>query len=416
MSIGGGRFRLIAAAVAAAAAVGAVAPALAGPAPEVDLLVRDLSALPWVSYGDGRSYSLPIANFYWQLNGGGGTPYKVPISDANKSVMVASDEGGFRTLPKMENPYNTPTGASSLPPDRPWFATVPETYQGCDAAGCPTTQIGNSWDVDLSALKTYLTVSGQVWDPVFYFQNNNINNAGSFNQSLAAWARLWITDANGNDVANSNFLFTNDNKPYRLVSEGGGGIYLGDVNAFSSTATAPKAGGTPNATDFVLSGGDICVAYSTTNTVRYPVPVPCGSTVAQAQAIVAAGGFPNPGDFNAVSAPIVHNLGNNEFPYAVVFPELNDLIRDLNWGAGYTLHVDVRLGCGTSPDYPTPIGDDCFTEASSVWGNALNNGGESIAIGATRISTDIPEPASIALTGLALVGMAGAMRRRRRSA
>lgn len=373
-------------------------------------ILRDLSGLPWVQYGDAQSYSIPISTFYYQLvNDSKTDPYGIGPNDAKKSVFVVTNDT-FRTLPGMEEPFTPPTGTDSNFTNgttNTSFVTNPTT--GADWIPPVTTFVPNAWDIEVSTLETYLTVGKEVFAPVFYFQNNQTGTAAgnNFTESLAAWARVWITDADGKTV--DSFLFTNNLSPYNLVSQGGGGTYLGDVTAFSSTATAPRIMEADGDTDFVLSGGDICVAYSTTNTLLFPVPVPCGSTLTAA--LIAAG-------YTNVSTGIEHNLGENEWSYAVIFPELNALLAGLYANpTGYTMHVDVRLGCSNDAAGVATNGfDPCPTDIVGVsdFGKALNNGPESMILGGARIIPDkqIPEPGVLALLGMGLIGMA-AMRRRR---
>lgn len=380
----------------------------AQPAPEVNNLVRDLSELDWVRYGDAESYSLAIGDWWYQhATGDNKSPYRVPISDAGKGIFAIENDTS-RTAPGMEKPYEAVTQQQGFT----WGITDVENYNGIN--GTVTNTVSTAWDITLAALNSYLTVDNITYDPIMYFQNNQTNSTGTFDQSLAAWARAWVTDPTGTTIG--SYLFTNDASPYALLTQGGGGEFLGDVTGWSSTDTAPKAGGTFLDTDFVLSGGAICVAYgdypgqgdggldpATNPNALHPIPVACDTPVAAL-----------PAGYNAVSSPIAHNLGNDSFPYAIRFPELNALIAGLNTEpdlALYTLHVDIRLGCGNNPAYTSgAVGDACLTLTDNTpWGNALTNGPESAVIGALTADFPppprIPEPGILALLGLGLASL-----------
>lgn len=384
-------------------------------------LTVNLENMGWVQYGDARSYSLAIYDWWYEnvVVGKNDSTYNpVPISAATNEVFAVTNEKAYGTNPGMEHPYETPSGNQSAT----FFATVPDTYQ--DINPTVNTVLDNSWDISVKALADYLTLAdGTVYAPVFHFQNNQ-TGTNQFTNSLAAWARVWVTDPTGALVPDGSFVLTNSLSPFALVTEGGGGRFNGDVTTFSSTAVKPTAGGTPTATDYVLSGGDICVAYGTgANKMLPPVPVSCSTTASTLDPALKAAGY------SEVSPPIEHNLGNESFAYAVVFPELNDLLLGLYNNpnsALYTLHVDLRLGCGsagyTSDLGKMTVGDPCFSNVAgdiySAWGNGLDNGPESVVIGGLRTSGPpvvIPEPGVIALLGLGLAGM-GFISRRRRTA
>lgn len=151
-------------------------------------------------------------------------------------------------------------------------------------------------------------------------------------------------------------------------------------------------------TDYVLSGGQICVINQVVvGFGNVPVPVACDTTGA--------------------SAPINHNLGANEAAYAILFPELNDVIAGLGDGAGYSLHLDVRLGCQAY----TGINSQGSALTNSIacgtyngWGTSLNNGYEQIFIASTTRTppNTNPEPGMLALMGVGMIGLA-ALRRRK---
>jgi hypothetical protein len=80
---------------------------------------------------------------------------------------------------------------------------------------------------------------------------------------------------------------------------------------------------------------------------------------------------------------------------------------------GYTLSVDVRLGCDPSfgPTGPSLAVCTGVNGEPIEYGRNLNNGYEQIFISKASDVVHIPEPGTLALAGLVLVGMAF-MRRR----
>lgn len=372
----------------------------------------DLTGLGFVQYGDAQSYSLPIANYQFGFNTNTG-PYAIdstPGQIQDLTVLGTGSEGVPVTTNTdgMDNAYSTPTGVSG----ETFFYPNLATYRGTE--GTVANNLDTTWDTSLAALQTFL--DGE--QMVVFFNNNQTNSTDTSDQSLAAWARVWITDAAGNVVDGSTFEFTNMDGAYNLVSLGGGGQFLGDVTTYTATGDGP---GDPSsfdlngATDYVLSGGQLCVA--TGGILPVPVPVPCGSDP------TLVGG-------DTISSAINHNLGADHVAYAILFPELNALLEAL-FASGtdltnYTLHADIRLGCEALNTVPTTQGppgfeygttpEDSWMECgiANGWGDALNNGYEQIFIG-TAIVPEVPEPGSLALVALGLISL-GFIARRRHSA
>lgn len=372
----------------------------------------DLTGLGFVTYGDGQSYSLPIANYQFGFSTNNG-PFAIPSTPGQINDLVVLNTGSsgnpvVTNFDGMDNAYETPSGVSG----DTFFQSSTSTYQGTE--GTVANNLDSTWDTSLSALQTF--TAGE--ELVFFFNNNQTNSGGAADQTLAAWARLWITDGAGAVVAGSTFEFTNDDSPYQIVTEGGGGTFLGDPAAYTASGSGP---GDPTDTDltntdWVVSGGQLCVVSNATN----PLPIPVSCDVTQAELSGLGDGSLLLSD---LSGAINHNLGADHVAYAVVFPELNALLGNLYTSVGdlssYTLHVDARYGC--EGDAGTGW-MDCLT-VNPEWGNALNNGFEQTFIGTATIGVcppndplcnpTVPEPATLALMGLGFAGMGIGLRRRR---
>jgi hypothetical protein len=373
----------------------------------------DLTGLGFVQYGDAQSYSMPIANFQYNFNTNTG-PFAISSTPGQIQDLVVLGTGTeskptTTNFAGQDHAYSSPSGVSGAT----YFFSSPTTDRGVT----PTVNnnLPGTWDSSLAALKSFLGSSPMA----VFFNNNQENSGGRTSQSLAAWARVWITDASGNVVKNSTFEFTNNNGAYNLVTAGGGGTFFGDVKSYTAPGSGP---GNPdavagNSTDFVLSGGPICVA--TGGIITIPVPVACGSDPA------LVGG-------TTVSSEINHNLGADHVAYTLIFPELDALLQSLFGSlsatdlADYTFHADVRLGCS---DTTLDVNPWMSCAVTNGFGTGLNNGYEQWFIGTAitgqcppedpLCNPTVPEPASVALLGGGLLGMVAVLafsRRRRKLA
>lgn len=338
---------------------------------------------PYVTYGDGNSYALPVnAYIYDQINGGGvgpGNPQYVASSPGQISslTVVATGSDGVpvtTNYPGADDAYPTPTGVSGST----YFSTATETDPVVDFLG----DVSTTWDVQLGALETFMGTDNSL---IFFFNNNQINSGASTNQNLAAWVQLTITDPTNTVIA--VFDFTNQNDLYAGIADGGGGTFNGDPGLYTHVGAldSPIAGDN-TATDYVLSGGKLC---------------------ADASGVVSCSA-PHTIEFDM-------NLGANQAAYAIVFPELDTLLQSLFAGdtTGYTLNVNMRFGCDpatTFVDNP----DINATDNLNCVARDLNNGYEQVFITTASNVTNVPEPSTILLSGLGMLVLGGLVHRRRR--
>jgi hypothetical protein len=322
--------------------------------------VIDLTGQGYVTYGDFNTYSLPIAGIDVRSTPG-------HIDDLIVVATGASGKPVNTNFSGMDNAYSTPSGNSGSNFFTTGLTTDPSQISSF------TGDADETWDTSLTALKGFL--DGE--DMVFFFNNNNLN--GGNLQSLAAWAQVQVTDNTG--VVPSvigTFDFTNNGGKYALLSEGGGGNFLGDPTAYTSGGSGPTIG-TNDSTDYVLSGGPLCIDTDTSP----PTPVSCSNPVAD-------------------EGPINHNLGADNAAYAVVAPELNSLLKGFFDGGlsldDYTMSIDLRLGCdpgfGVLADNSN---EEICTGALSGFGKNINNGFEQLFITTLARGTQIPEPSMLLL-------------------
>lgn len=301
-----------------------------------------LSGASYVTYGDANSYALQVTQ---EITGDSSWKVDSTPGAIKDLIVVATGANGNpvnTNVPGMDDALSTPNGGIYF-------------FSGL-------------WNSTLAAFTGALAGN----NPLFFFNNNQINSGASTNQNLAVWAQLSLTGAGKNTVY---FDFTNSGGAYAPFNTGGGGVLNGDVGAYTSTGSGPLAG-TNQATDYVLSGGAICL-----NAAK--APVPCNDPTA--------------------TQTVNNNLGANQASYAIDVPELNAWLQSWLSGGntGYTdLHIDLRFGC------------DPATASNSCIARDGNNGFEQMFIGTSVPTNNVPEPGSLALLGLGIFGLALTSRRK----
>lgn len=289
-------------------------------------LMLPAPSLPYaIQYDDFASYSLPVLNYFTQgdnsvalVPGPYGTtiqpsepwfvksaPGELGMDGEYIVIATGTNNAGVNSNADISNlidpAYRTPDGA---PANTDSFSTVtldpvvfPEPLNGvADPGGISAeanlNDLEDSWDINVGTLLDYLGEENQM---VVMFNHNELNSAaGPFGaQALFAWAKVWITDNDGNDSGLGSFYLRNTE--------------LG-VND-------------PMPTDWILAAGDVCLDPTT----FIPDPGCLG---------------PDPENDDIL---FKHNLGADNAAYAVVSPTLDAAMRSLANPENYTLHADIRL-------------------------------------------------------------------------
>ena len=338
-----------------------------------------------VTFGDGIAYSLPVLGLDVQSSPG----------QTDDCVVVATGSSGGPVTTNFagkDNAYATPSGTNSNP-----YSRTGEPISSPDPGHVSpfTGDSPNAWDTRLSALNTFLAGN----DMVVYSNHNQTNSRSAVDQDLFIWAQIALVDDAGVLPTLYYYFASVPNSTGQNsygAPDGNPAAYTGPQTAATCTyptgadspCTFPRGGvgkgtGSGDATFMVQARGQACL----NGPVGVGTPIPCD------------------GSGGPVIATVNETLGADQAANAVVFPEINTILRAGGFNGYDSLSADIRMGCNAA----TITGGVCSP------GSVLNNGFEQIFIGRlapTQGPPGIPEPATLALVGVAMLGAVFSRRRK----
>jgi hypothetical protein len=380
------RIHPVAHALAAGALVLAATSAWADTVDQFPVTV-DFSSKACATYGDFVSCSAEYLNLLNTGSTSGTTTYNAVTASPQGSVnqfltLLAGGVGGHDNVPyqnqwgatSLDNPYN-PNGQGTLvsygtqgfyaDPNltNPKPCTDPTpTVPGETTGTCGAT---TAWDITLSALISVLTFDGTQHEMLLMFDNNQVGSDPS--QLINATALVCVHDDNGalGDIC------------FELVDENGTGsptnIFdpANGPNVATTSFTTSKTYGQlePEGSNLVVrANGSFCVNANGDVVQLNNAACPAGTTL------------------------VNNNLGTNVTEFITTIPELNTQMAAL-----------LALGYDrVSFQFMFYNNDDGFEDVY-------------ILAGAPLTPPTVPEPATLALLGVALLGIVAVSRRRRKS-
>lgn len=326
------------------------------------------------SYGDVVSCSTSLLNLLSGLNNQTDIPtgYAIPTPQGALKSYIVIDAGGNAALDNSDtNPVNgqVENGYFANTQGKNYFMTG----DGNDPSGGPAGDTAKTWDVGIDYLIQALTIGGTRRDLFIGFDFNQPQNGLG---SLDVWALITVRDLQGGKT-NINYELNSSTVGYAT--------YNSPYDFDGTNNTVPKS------TDFVSVVAADCVQY-TNGTITGIKPIYSGTCASNGYA-----GY--------VEYPTSKATNSTEFVNFV--PELNANLEAL-LAQGYdTISVQLRMGCfgGTDRKNGPALADGLPTT------HCDGGGYGDVFLMAGPENGQVPEPYTLALAGLGLLGLAGLRRR-----